>query len=205
MSQKEITDRYKTILQSSRSEFKEKKSKFIGITAFCKTEEEVKLQLQIWRNEFSGAGHICYAYRLGADKSKYRANDDGEPANSAGAPILGQIQSFDLTNILIGVVRYYGGIKLGVGGLISAYREAAKIAIEAGQIEEIEIFRNIEISFSYEDMPFVMNFIKQNALISFDQDFALSCKIKVALPILRAEEFLTILESHPQLQTTILD
>ncbi len=165
----------------------------------------MKEQLAAWRNEHSGASHLCYAFRLGADKKHYRASDDGEPANSAGAPILGQIQSFDLTNVVIGVVRYYGGVKLGVGGLISAYRTAAREAIEAGTIEEVEVFAYIRLHFEYAQMPFVMQFIKQNALISSDQDFALTCKITVALPVNRQNDLLAELEAEPALRIEELE
>lgn len=166
--------------------YKEKGSKFIGMAVACYTETEAKEFLDRWRKEHYQARHLCYAYRFGVDQKVYRANDDGEPNNSAGAPILGQIQSFDLSNVLIGVVRYYGGTKLGVGGLIQAYRTAAKEAIESGEIIETEVFEWNLLSFGYDAMPQVMNFIKQNQLVSRDQDFGTECSLKVLLPLKHA-------------------
>ena len=120
---------------------------------------------------------MCYAYCFGVDKSIFRANDDGEPSNSAGAPILGQIHSFELTNILIGVVRYYGGTKLGVGGLINAYRTAAKEAIQNGVIEEKELRQFYTFTFDYEDMPHIMNIVKQPSVDIIHQDFEDKCEL----------------------------
>ncbi|MFN6013681.1 MAG: IMPACT family protein, partial [Flavobacteriales bacterium] len=114
----ELRTTYRTLDELSMGIYKEKGSKFIGLAIACYTEAEAKVYLEKWRKEHYQSRHLCYAYRFGVDKQLYRANDDGEPNNSAGAPILGQIQSFDLSNVLIGVVRYYGGTKLGVGGLI---------------------------------------------------------------------------------------
>ena len=136
--------------------------RFWGIASQCYNEDEAKELLEQWRQEHHQAGHLCYAYRVGADKKKYRANDDGEPSNSAGPPILGQIEANDLTNVLIGVVRYYGGTKLGVGGLINAYRTGAKEAIANGRIIEKELLRWITIRSDYTDMPMVMNLLKKN-------------------------------------------
>ena len=118
--------KYRTVKKLSEGFYKEKGSKFIGYVQACYDEEQAKELLDNWRKSNRQAGHLCYAYRFGVDKSVYRSNDDGEPSNSAGAPILGQINSYDLSNVLIGVVRYYGGTNLGVGGLINAYRTAAK-------------------------------------------------------------------------------
>src|SRR3989338_10257684 len=117
---------YLTLETLSEGVYKEKGSKFIGLAQACYSEEEAKDLLAQWKNEHHQARHLCYAYRFGVHKDVWRANDDGEPSNSAGPPILGQIDAFDLSNVLIGVVRYFGGTKLGVGGLIAAYRAAAK-------------------------------------------------------------------------------
>lgn len=169
----------------SRSEgiYKEKGSKFIGIAVACYSEEEVKSYLEEWRKEHHQARHLCYAYRFGMDMNVFRANDDGEPNNSAGAPILGQIDSFEMTNVLIGVVRYYGGTKLGVGGLINAYRTVAKDAIQNGQIIELELFEWIELTFSYEDMPHIMNILKKYDLTITNSNFESSCALKTALDL----------------------
>ena len=170
----------------------------------CYTDTEAKQFLDQWRKEHYQARHLCYAYRFGLDQKVYRANDDGEPNNSAGAPILGQIQSFDLSNVLIGVVRYYGGTKLGVGGLINAYRTAAKEAIEAGEIVETEVFEWNQLNFGYDVMPQVMNFIKQNQLVSRDQDFGAECSLKVLLPLNQAAYLRGELSELKNVETEIL-
>lgn len=178
-------DKYRTIAELSEGFYKEKGSKFIGLAVRCENEQKAKEYLDSWRKEHHQARHLCYAYRFGLDKSVYRANDDGEPSNSAGAPILGQIQSFDLTNVLIGVIRYYGGTKLGVGGLINAYRTAAKDAIDNGKIIEVEVFHHIQVEFEYDIMPKVMEWIKKQNLESSNQVFELSCSIELGLPLLQ--------------------
>lgn len=179
--------------------YKEKGSKFIGYVISCYSEEEVKQQLAAWREDNQQAGHLCYAYRLGVDKKKYRANDDGEPNNSAGAPILGQIESYDLTNVLIGVVRYYGGTNLGVGGLINAYRTSAKEAIENGTIEELEIYQWYELSFGYEDMPHVMNLIKKKQLHISNKIFEDTCSITLKIKLEEVEEITANLKAYPSM------
>ena len=157
--------KYKTIKSQSEGVYKEKGSKFIGIAAACYNEDEAKELLDEWKKNHHQARHLCYAYKFGMDDNVYRANDDGEPNNSAGAPILGQIESFGLRNVLIGVVRYYGGTKLGVGGLINAYRTAAKDAIENAKIVEFEMFHWVELNFDYMDMPHIMN-IRKKMIVS---------------------------------------
>ena len=180
---------YKTLVSLSEGLYKEKGSKFIGLATACYTEKEVKAFLETWKKEHYQARHLCYAYRFGVDQKVFRANDDGEPNNSAGAPILGQIQSFDLSNVLIGVVRYYGGTKLGVGGLIQAYKTAAKEAIENGEIIELEVFEWVKIFFNYESMPHIMNFVKHHQLPIKEQLFEIECSIVTLLP-LKSKEFL---------------
>ncbi|MEY3236067.1 MAG: hypothetical protein RI883_168 [Bacteroidota bacterium] len=180
---------YKTLVSLSEGLYKEKGSKFIGLAIACYTEQEAKTFLDIWRKEHYQARHLCYAYRFGVDQKVFRANDDGEPNNSAGAPILGQIQSFDLSNVLIGVVRYYGGTKLGVGGLIQAYKTAAKEAIENGKIIELEVFEWVKILFDYSAMPHVMNLLKQYQMPIKEQVFENDCSIITILP-LNSKEFL---------------
>lgn len=174
---------YRTLKELSEGIYKEKGSKFIAFTVPCYTEKEAKEYLDTWRKEHYQSRHVCYAYRFGVDQKVFRANDDGEPNNSAGAPILGQIQSFDLSNILIGVVRYFGGTKLGVGGLIHAYKTAAKEAIENGEICELEVFNWIRINFDYGAMPNVMNLLKQHNLVMKDQVFEESCTLVVNFPL----------------------
>jgi uncharacterized YigZ family protein len=175
--------KYKTIKSQSEGVYKEKGSKFIGIAAACYNEDEAKELLDEWKKNHHQARHLCYAYKFGMDDNVYRANDDGEPNNSAGAPILGQIESFGLRNVLIGVVRYYGGTKLGVGGLINAYRTAAKDAIENAKIVELEMFHWVELNFDYMDMPHIMNILKKNDLESMNQVFEVGCKLKTNIPM----------------------
>lgn len=179
----EIQTTYQTLSQQSEGLYKEKGSKFIAYAVPCYSEEEAKRFLEKWRKEHYQSRHVCWAYRFGLDKKQFRANDDGEPSNSAGAPILGQIQSFDLTNVLIGVVRYFGGVKLGVGGLIHAYREAAQDALKQAKIIEIEVFHHVQLQFTYELMPEVMNWLKKMNLDYNNQQFELDCKIDVKIPL----------------------
>lgn len=179
----EVKNTYRTLKKLSTGIYKEKGSKFIGFAVACYSEEEAKKYLEQWRKEHFQSRHLCYAYRFGIDQNVFRANDDGEPNNSAGAPILGQIQSFDLSNILIGVVRYFGGTKLGVGGLIHAYRTAAKDAILEGEIIELEVFEWLKLSFNYTEMPSVMNLIKQHQLLVKDPIFENDCLLITNLPL----------------------
>lgn len=183
----EKLNKYKTIHAKSEGLYKEKGSKFIGYVVPCYDEDEAKTYLEEWKKEHHQARHWCYAYRFGLHKDVYRANDDGEPSNSAGAPILGQIQSFDLTNVLICVVRYFGGTKLGVGGLIHAYRAAAKEAIENGKIIEVTVHQWMDVNFEYPEMPGIMKFVKDNNLIIKEQVFELSCKLRLGVPLEIAE------------------
>jgi uncharacterized YigZ family protein len=179
---------YRTVRKRGEGSYKEKGSKFIGIVTQCYSEEEAKELLSTWRQEHSKAGHLCYAYRLGVQGERYRANDDGEPSNSAGAPILGQLQSYDLTNVLAGVVRYYGGTKLGVGGLINAYRTATKEAIEATTIIELEVFQHLHLSFDYADMNGVMNTLKRWGLEMKNHVFEHACELELDLPLVSADD-----------------
>lgn len=174
-----MSDTYKTIAESSTGLFKDKGSKFIAYAYPVFTEDEIKQHIDVLKKEHHGARHHCYAYMLGAEKSKFRANDDGEPSNSAGKPILGQLQSNDLTNVLIVVVRYFGGTLLGVGGLINAYRNAAADVIENAQIIEAIVEDRITIEYQYAAMNDVMKIIKDEQLNQVYQDFGLECKIVV--------------------------
>jgi len=174
---------YRTIEAISEGFYKEKGSKFFAFAVPCKTEEEAKQYLSNWRKEHHQAVHVCYAFRFGSSKKQFRSSDDGEPSNSAGPPILGQIQSFDLTNLLIGVVRYYGGTNLGVGGLIQAYRTAAKEALENAEIIEREDEYTIELLFGYEQMPAVMSLVKSIPMTIIEQQFELSCRLVGIIPV----------------------
>ncbi|WP_291149869.1 IMPACT family protein [Flavobacterium sp. UBA7680] len=168
----EYNDTYQTIASASEEVlFKEKGSKFFGYAFPIETDDEVKPIIEDLRKLHPHAVHYCYAYQLGtAPKISYRANDDGEPSNTAGAPIYGQIQSFGVTNILIVVVRIFGGTKLGVGGLIAAYRTTAQMTLEVCEIVEKTIDVQFLISFDYKNMNKVMRVIKEKKLDIISQE-----------------------------------
>ncbi|KIX19871.1 hypothetical protein SY27_15150 [Flavobacterium sp. 316] len=189
-------DTYKT-LESASEEilYKEKNSKFFGYAYPVKNEEEVKEIIIQLKKQHHSARHWCYAFQLGTETVYYRANDDGEPNNSAGAPIYGQIQSFDVTNVLIVVVRYFGGVKLGVGGLISAYKTAAQMALETSNIVEKTIDVHYKILFDYKNMNKVMRVIKEQNLNIISQKMEMNCEIEIATRKQNAEKILEIFNS----------
>ncbi len=175
-------DHYKSIASDSFAEFKEKSSRFLAFAYFVQSEHDIKEKLEILKKEHFKATHHCFAYRLGLDNHNFRANDDGEPSGTAGKPILGQIDSFGLTNILIVVVRYYGGIKLGSSGLIAAYRAVAKEALEKSIIIEKTIESIFEVRFDYKYMNDVMKFIKSQDIRILESNFDSSqAYLKVSL------------------------
>ncbi len=181
-------DFYKTIETKSEGFFKDRKSKFYGFAFPVKTEEDIKEIQQKLRKKYYDARHHVYAYRLGAYKNIFRASDDGEPTNSSGPPILGQIKSYELTDILIVVVRYFGGKKLGVPGLINAYRTAADEAIKNNKIIVKTIDDTLDINFEYNQMNFVMNIASEDGVKIIEQDFAASCKIKLNIRKSKTDE-----------------
>jgi len=197
-------NKYRSILSAEPAEFKEKGSKFIGLATWVKSEEEIKDKLAEWRREHPQATHICYAYRLGIDGEMYRANDDGEPNNSAGAPILGQLIAVDLTNTLIGVVRYYGGTKLGVGGLISAYKEAAKLVITSAQIVEFQLHRNYKLAITYLDMPHVLSLLKRNRIEIVKNEMTDNCILEIELEIDDEHDINELLSRFEEVEITDL-
>jgi putative IMPACT (imprinted ancient) family translation regulator len=148
---------------------------------------------------------VCYAWQLGVEQASYRANDDGEPNNSAGMPIYGQIQSFDVTNVLIAVVRVFGGTKLGVGGLISAYRNAAKLALEEAIITEKTIEEQLLLKFEYAEMDLVMRFIKKNQLNIFSQELNLDCEIVISVRKSKVESVVDNLKTFHKIQVSKID
>lgn len=174
---------YRTINAISEGFYKEKGSKFLAFAVPVQSEVEVKAFIAQKRKEHHLAVHVCSAFRIGADKKLYRSSDDGEPSNSAGPPILGQIQAFDLTNILIAVVRYYGGTNLGVGGLIAAYRTAAKEALEAAQIIEKEEKIQFSIQFPYEKLYLVMDLLKKANVEILEQNLDSECSLLLCIEI----------------------
>ena len=192
----EIKDTYKTIANPSEEVlFKEKSSKFFGYAFPVSSQEEIKMYLEHLKKLHFGAVHFCYAYQIGTEKIEFRANDDGEPSNSAGMPIYGQIQSFELTNILIVVVRFFGGTKLGVGGLISAYKTTAQMALEASSIIEKTIDVRFKITFDYKNINKVMRIIKEKKLNVISQKMELDCEIEITIRKKNAEEISDIFET----------
>ncbi|WP_435415935.1 IMPACT family protein [Polaribacter aestuariivivens] len=182
-------DIYKTIdMPSKKTLFKEKGSKFFGYAFPVFSEDVVKECLEELRKKHHTARHFCYAYQIGVEDFQYRANDDGEPNNSAGMPIYGQIQSFEVTNILIVSVRYFGGTKLGVGGLISAYKTSAKITLEASQIIEKTINIHFLLEFNYDLMSAVQRIVKEKNIEIVKQKLEMDCEYVIAVRKNDAEE-----------------
>ena len=174
---------YKTLNRPSvESLYKEKGSKFFGYAFPVESQDDIDECLTAIKKKHAKARHWCYAWQLGVDEVKYRFQDDGEPANSAGKPIYGQIQSFDLTDVLIVVVRYFGGVKLGVGGLIHAYREAAKEAVETSNIVEKQMQVTFELKFEYPHLNKVMRIIKEMNLEIVSQKMELDCSFLLRVP-----------------------
>jgi len=172
----EVSD-YKTIVSESEGYFKDKGSKFIALAFHVETEDEVKEIREAVRKKYYDARHHCYAFRINPENEFSRSSDDGEPSGTAGKPILNQLLSHEITNCLIIVVRYFGGTKLGVSGLINAYKTAAIDAIDANKIIKKFITRNIELSFEYPLMNSVMRVIKDENLKITGQDFNINCRL----------------------------
>jgi len=192
----DLTDSYKTLAYPSPEIlYKEKNSKFFGYAFPLASETEIKSIIEPLRKKHYNAVHFCYAFQLGTETFTFRANDDGEPSNSAGMPIYGQIQSFGLTNVLVVVVRFFGGTKLGVGGLISAYRTAAQMTLEASEIVEKTIDIHYLISFDYKNMNKVMRVIKEKNLEIVAQNMAENCEIEIATRKKNADLVFGIFES----------
>jgi len=196
-------DTYKTISCASEEVlYKEKNSKFFGYAFPVCNEEEIKEHLDRLRKEHFSARHWCYAYQIGTEKIQYRANDDGEPNNSAGMPIYGQIQSFEVTNIVVVVVRYFGGVKLGVGGLISAYKTAAQMALENSEIVEQTINKFFTISFGYAHMNKVMRIIKEKNLQIVSQKMEMDCEIQISIRKKNVQNLLDTFENLYEIKLT---
>lgn len=177
-----IDDVYKTIEKPSiETLFKEKGSKFFGYAFPISSEEDVKIILENLKKQHHTARHFCYAYQLGILEKRVRVNDDGEPSNSAGMPIYGQIQAFELTNIFVVSVRYFGRTKLGVGGLMSAYKVSAQQALEASKIIEKTIDEYFQVSFNYDLMNKVLRIIKEHDVILINQKLDIKCEYEIAV------------------------
>lgn len=185
-------DSYKTIIQASKEGlFKDRGSKFYGYAFPVTNEEEIKEKIELLKKQHYNARHWCYAWQLGENYDHYRANDDGEPSNSAGMPIYGQLQSFNVTNILVVVVRYFGGTKLGVGGLIKAYKNGAKLALENSIIIHKTIDEVFLIKFEYPEMNTIMRIIKDENISIINQKMELDCQFIISI---RKKEAIRIFE-----------
>ena len=176
-----MTDTYKTISSTAEGYYTEKRSKFLAFAHHVESVDDVKQIVARYRKQYYDARHVCYAYMLGAERLDYRANDDGEPSSTAGRPILGQINSNELTDVLIVVVRYYGGVNLGTSGLIVAYREASADAISHARVEERLVEEVIDYEFPYEMMNSVMRIVKDMSPRIVSQTFDATCHIRLAI------------------------
>ena len=183
-----MTDEYKTISNTGEGYYTEKRSKFLAFAHHVETTDEVKELIAGYRKKYYDARHVCYAYMIGADRKDFRANDDGEPSSTAGKPILGQINSNELTNILIVVVRYYGGVNLGTSGLIVAYREAAADAIAHSTIETRQVEEIVRYSFSYPQMNDVMRIVKDMNPRILSQTYDNTCELVLSIRKSEAEQ-----------------
>lgn len=174
-----MDDSYKTIQKIAEGYITERKSKFISYAIPIETEDEVRTILEEYRKKYYNARHVCWAYMLGAEREDYRANDDGEPSGTAGKPILGQINSFELTNVLVLVVRYFGGTLLGTGGLVRAYKAAAAAAIENAVIVEKTIDHTFVLHFQYSLLNEVMRILNQFEEARWTQNFTETCEMEI--------------------------
>ena len=186
----EIKDTYRSIARRSEGLFKDNGSRFIALAYPVETEEQVKEIVSSLRKEYHDARHHCYAYRLGLDGEKFRSNDDGEPSGSAGRPILGQIDSLGLSDVLLVVVRYFGGIKLGIPGLIRAYKSSSADALANAEIVEKIAGKQFRISFDYLEMNSVKKVLKDLGIPTFDEEYSQQCSLRARVRLSSEEEFL---------------
>lgn len=203
MAAADTNDRYFTLESASEAIYRVKGSKFIGFAFPVYSESEIKSHLELLRKQYFDATHHCYAWALGADRSKHRENDDGEPSGSAARPIYGQILSAGLSNILIVVVRYFGGTKLGVSGLIDAYKLAAKACIDDGKTVERFEENIIAIRFSYAEMNWVMKLIKDRELPVIDPNFDLRCELHTRIRRSKSDELIAELNEMEGVEAEI--
>lgn len=184
-----MADTYLTLARPSEAIFREKMSKFLAFAHPASTVEEAKAVIAQYQKKYFDARHVCWAYMLGFERTDFQSNDNGEPSGTAGKPILGQINSFGLTDTVIVVVRYFGGIKLGTSGLIAAYREAARLSLEEAEIVERKVMKQIEFTFPYLSMNDVMRLVKQSNLEILSQQFDNACAMTLAV---RADDYNTV-------------
>ena len=174
-------DTYKTIQESAEAIYTEKRSKFIAIALPVRTLSEVKSLLEVYQKKYYDARHVCYAYMLGAERKDFRANDNGEPSGTAGKPILGQINSRELTDVLVIVVRYFGGIKLGTSGLIVAYRMAASLALDEAPVIEKTVDEDVAVAFEYPFMNDIMRIVKEESPEILEQSYDMDCLMRLRI------------------------
>lgn len=184
-----MADTYLTLARPSEAIFREKMSKFLAFAHPASTVEEAKAVIAQYQKKYFDARHVCWAYMLGFERTDFQSNDNGEPSGTAGKPILGQINSFGLTDTVIVVVRYFGGIKLGTSGLIAAYRETARLALEEAEIVERKVMKHISFTFPYLSMNDVMRLVKQSNLEILSQQFDNACAMTIAV---RADDYDTL-------------
>lgn len=190
---------YQEIQTEANSEFTEQKSKFLGFAFPVYDEQEIKSIIARLRAEHSNANHVCYAYRLGERYDYYRFSDDGEPGGTAGRPIFGQIEAFNLTNILVASVRYFGGVKLGTGGLVSNYQKSAKITLEAAQIIEKQIMEAVTFLYDYDVTNDVHKLLHDFGITDVTTEYLEQCSCTVLLDIDRIEELKNAIEQNHRL------
>lgn len=190
---------YKEIQTEANSEFTEQKSKFLGFAFPVYDEQEIKSILVRLRAEHPNANHVCYAYRLGERYDHYRFSDDGEPGGTAGRPIFGQIEAFDLTNILVTSVRYFGGVKLGTGGLVSNYQKSAKVTLESAQIIEKQIMEAVIFLYDYDVTNDVQKLLHDFSITDVTTEYLEQCSCTVRLDIDRIEELKSAIEQNHRL------
>ena len=191
---------YQTLELPIQAEFKDKGSRFLAFAYPVQTTEQVKKHVDDLRQEHHKARHWCYAYRFGVDGNQFRANDDGEPSGSAGRPILGQIDSFELTDILVVVVRYFGGTLLGVPGLIHAYKTSTQMALENAQIIERNIEKTVRIRCEYPYLNEAIRIAKNHQAEIIEQDLQLDCRLTVRIPLANAEACLAVWAQTRQIE-----
>lgn len=187
-------DEFKTITNVGEGTYSEKRSKFLAFSHHVESEDDIKDLLSFYRKKYYDARHVCYAYMLGPERKIFRANDDGEPSSTAGKPILGQINSSGLTDILVVVVRYYGGVNLGTGGLIVAYKTATAAAIEASNVETRQVEEIVTYSFPYVMMNDVMRVVKDMKPRIVSQAYDTTCEIKLSIRLSEVEHLKSRLE-----------
>ena len=198
-------DTYKTIKSVSKGIYRDRGSRFIAIASPVSSQDEIRSLLEEYRKSYHDARHHCYAWMTGHERNNYRSNDDGEPSGTAGKPILGQINSKELTNILIVVIRYFGGTLLGTSGLINAYRSAAAEALNNAVIEECTLNSWYRLKFPYSSMNDVMKIIKDDDLIQSEQNFELNCSMKIGFRLSSAERVMKRLSAVENLEAEFIE